>query len=132
MCGDNNIKLFKSIVKNFVYDSIIASNNTIKYFDFSLELGNLPGKYIELVGIGIHEISQTSLYTIDISPLFNGSLLCHSSSDQSFMNYTHGLITSIDQKNLNGLIRCNLYPYLTLNNNDKKEINMALYFVIHY
>lgn len=127
MCGDNNNKFFKSIVKKFVYDE---TNNIIKYFDFSLEIGDLPAKYIELVGIGIHEIGQTSLYTIDINSLFTGSLLCHSSSDQSFMNYTHGLITSIDQKNLNGLIRCNLYPYLTLNNNE--EINMALYFVIHY
>lgn len=128
MCGDNNNKFFKSIVKKFVYD--VSSNNIIKSFDFSLELGDLPAKYIELVGIGIHEIGQTFLYTIDINSLFTGSLLCHSSSDQSFMNYTHGLITSIDQKNLNGLIRCNLYPYLTLNNNE--EINMALYFVIHY
>lgn len=127
MCGDNNNKYFKSIVKKFVYD---PSNNIIKNFDFSLEIGDLPAKYIELIGIGIHEIGQTSLYTIDINSLFTGSLLCHSSSDQSFMNYTHGLITSIDQKNLNGLIRCNLYPYFTLNNNE--EINMALYFVIHY
>jgi len=130
MCGDNNNKFFKSIVKKFVYDSINTSNNIVKFFDFSLEIGDLPAKYIELVGIGIHEIGQTSLYTIDINSLFTGSLLCHSSSDQSFMNYTHGLITSIDQKNLNGLIRCNLYPYLTINNNE--EINMALYFVIHY
>lgn len=127
MCGNNN-KYFKSITKKFIYD--VSSNNIIKYFDFSLEIGDLPAKYIELIGMGIHEIGQTYLYTIDITQLFNGSLLCHSSSDQSFMNYTHGLITSINQKDLNGLIRCNLYPYLILNNNE--EIYVVFYFVIHY
>lgn len=115
-------KIFRSIIQTL----IDGQTN----FSFSLEIGALPAKYIEMIGYGIHEKGTTNLYTLNFSNLFDNPILCHSGADQSFMNFSHGMMFSVDQKGLNGLINCNISPAISLGGNETSTI--CLYFVIHY
>lgn len=121
MCN-NNTKIFRSIIKTLIN----GQNN----FNFSLDLPSQPATYIELIGYGIHEKGTTNLYTLNFSGLFDNPILCHSGSDQTFMNFSHGIIFSVDQKPLNGQFTCYIDPNMSLTGSETATI--VLYFVIHY
>lgn len=122
MCNNNNTKIFRSIIK-----PLIANQN---FFNFSLDLPSQPATYIELIGYGIHEKASNNLYILNFSGLFDNPILCHSGADQTFMNFSHGIIFSVDQKPLNGQFTCYINPIDSNVNIGVSTIN--LYFVIHY
>jgi len=115
-------KIFRSIIQTFV-------DGQTK-FNFSLDIPSQPAKYIELVGYGIHEKGTTNLYTLNFSGLFDNPILCHSGADQTFMNFSHGIMFSVDQRPLNGSFTCNITPAISLGGGETS--NICLYFVIHY
>ena len=121
MCNENN-KIFRSIIQT------LTDGQT--KFNFSLDLSTIPAKYIELISYGIHEKGTTNLYTLNINKIFESPLICHSAIDHTFLNFSHGLIFSVNEKNLNGLITCDINPSITIGQNESCII--CLYFVIHY
>jgi hypothetical protein len=125
MCGDNNTKLLRNII------FYLEENKTYTNFNFSLDIPSQPIKYIEIIAYGIHEKNDVGgVYTLKIDNLLDTPLICHSGNDNSFINFCHGLIFSVDQKQLNTNFNLNINPGIQLGNNQTGCI--VFYFVIHY
>lgn len=125
MCGDNNTKIFRSIIFN------LEENKTYNNLYFTLDIPNQPVKYIELISYGIHEDKDKgNIYTLNINGLINNPIICHSGVDNSFINFCHGLIFSVDQNQLSNNFVLNINPAISIANEKKGYI--VFYFVIHY
>jgi hypothetical protein len=121
----NNTKILRSII------FYLEQNKSYNNFYFTLDIPSQPFKYIELIGFGIHEKKDTgNIYTLKISNLFDNPLICHSGIDNSFMNFSHGLIFSVDQKQLHGTFNLEINPTISIGNNQSGVI--VFYFVLHY
>lgn len=117
-------KIFRSVYVTF-------ENQVKDYIDFSLDLPSQPAKYIELIGYGIHDLDPGGvIYQLNIPQIFDNPIICHSTNNNDFIRFSHGLINSVDQKTLNGSIRCNFTPRLI--STDNQDITIVFYFVIHY
>jgi len=119
---NNNSKIFRSV---------ILKDISKKQFNFNLDIIDQPFNYIELIGYGIHETGSSALYTIDIPQLLDRPLLIHSSTDNTFMNFSHGLINSCYTKNINGSINCYISKF-DANDDIISNLNIVFYFVLHY
>jgi hypothetical protein len=120
-------KLFRSILYN------ISGVSTTNNFQYSLQLPSNDYKYIELVSYGIHStnVASNQIYFLELPQLFNNRLIVHATNNFSFFNFCHGVIQSIDHQSINNILNCKITPSIVLNAGGD-ELNIALYFVIHY
>lgn len=118
-------KIFRSIIKQ--YSGIVNVSN----FNFSLDLPSNDYKYIELVAYGIHNEGTNQVRFLNIPNIFTSPLIVHDTNNFQFLNFSHGLISSVNSQLLSGVLSCNISPSInnTVLDND---ITIALYFVIHY
>lgn len=122
----NTKKLFRSVIF-----SKPGVTGVIDKFMFSLDLPSNDYKYIELLSYAIHESGVATLYRIDFPGLFDSSLICHSTQNFAFQNFSTGLIFSVDQKQIASNLNCVITPSINhTSNND--ILTIVFYFVIHY
>ena len=118
-------KIFRSIIKQY------SGINNISNFNFSLDLPSNDYKYIELVAYGIHNDGTNAIRQLNIPNIFTSPLIVHDTNNFQFLNFSHGLISSVNPQLLSGVINCSIQPSIN-NLTVSDDLTIALYFVIHY